>query len=58
MIEANPNSPIATAAGTASPAAMPLAKPTASSIRPSASTEKPNSFGSCPTRMVNARPFM
>ena len=24
----------------------------------SASTEKPNSFGSCPTRIVSARPFI
>ena len=36
----------------------PRRTPRASSIRPSASTENPNSFGSWPTRIVSARPFM
>jgi hypothetical protein len=35
-----------------------LTNPVISPIRPSASTLKPNSLGSWPTRMVSARPFM
>ena len=50
--------PTAAAAGTASPSARPLANPVISPIRPSASTLNPSSFGSCPIRMVSARPFM
>ena len=50
--------PTTAAAGTASPFASPLANALISSISPSASMLNPNSFGSCPTRMVIARPFM
>ena len=50
--------PIASAAATVSPAASPFTNPVASSIRPSASTEKPNSFGSWPITIVSASPFM
>ena len=39
-------------------AARPLTNPASSPMKPSASTENPNSFGSWPTRMVSARPFM
>ncbi len=53
-----PAIPTAAAAATASPLARPLTKPVNSLIRPSASTLNPNSFGSCPIRMVSARPFM
>ena len=53
-----PAIPTAAAAATASPFARPLTKPVTSPIRPSALTLNPNSFGSCPTRMVSARPFM
>ena len=51
-------SPIASAAPHRLAVGTPSTKPRASSIRPSASTEKPNSFGSWPTRIVSARPFM
>lgn len=51
-------SPTARAATTASPALTPCTNATDSSTRPSASVEKPNSFGSWPTKIVNARPFM
>ena len=53
-----PAIPTAAAAGTASPFASPLDEAGDLPIRPSASTLNPNSFGSCPTRMVSARPFM
>ena len=53
-----PAIPTVAAAATASPLARPLTKAVASPIRPSASILNPNSFGSCPTRMVSARPFM
>ena len=53
-----PAIPTAAAAATASPCARPLTNPVNSPIRPSASTLNPNSLGSCPTRMVSARPFM
>ena len=43
---------------TVSPSATPSTNPLSSAIRPSASTEKPNSFGSWPTRIVRASPFM
>ena len=42
----------------ASPSASPERKALASSMRPSASTEKPRSLGSWPTTMVIASPFM
>ena len=57
-ITAIPAIPTTAAAATASPWARPLTKPVISPIRPSALTLKPNSFGSWPTRMVSARPFM
>jgi hypothetical protein len=57
-ISAIPAIPVTAAAATASPLASPLTKPVNSRIRPSASTLNPNSFGSCPIRMVSARPFM
>ena len=57
-ISAMPQIPTVAAAATASPCARPLANPAISPIRPSASTLNPNSFGSWPTRMVSARPFM
>ena len=56
-ISARLTTPIATAAPTASPAATPCTNPFASPIRPSPSTENPNSFGSWLTRMVSASPF-
>ena len=52
------NNPMAAAAGTASPAARPWTNACASATSPSASVEKPNSFGSWPTKIVRARPFM
>jgi len=52
-----PAIPTAAAAATASPFASPLTKPMTCPMKPSASTLNPNSFGSCPTRMVSARPF-
>ncbi len=57
-ITARPKRPMATAAPTASPEVSPLTKARASSISPLASVENPNSLGSCPMRIVNARPFM
>ena len=36
----------------------PSTNPATSAIRPSASTENPNSFGSCPITIVSASPFM
>ena len=53
-----PAIPTAADAATALPSARPLTNPVSSPIKPSASTLNPNSFGSCPTRMVRARPFM
>jgi hypothetical protein len=53
-----PSRPTASAAAAVSPFASPVAKPAASGMSPSASTEKPNSFGSWPTRIVRASPFM
>ena len=52
------STPIATAAPTAFPEVSPSTNARASLISPLASTEKPNSFGSCPTRIVRASPFM
>ena len=57
-ISARLATPTAAAAATASPDASPLRNSRASSIRPSASVEKPKSFDSCPTRIVSASPFM
>ena len=57
-ISATLATPTAAAPAIASPDASPLTNSLASSIRPFASTEKPKSFGNCPTRIVNARPFM
>ena len=57
-INTSPNRPTASAAGTVSPLKTPLRNPFSSGMKPSASTEKPNSFGSWPTRMVRANPFM
>ena len=54
----SPPRPTAAAAGTTAPSATPSTNPVTSPIRPSASTEKPNSFGSWPTRIVTASPFM
>ncbi len=50
--------PTASAAATVSWLATPLTKPLNSGMNPSASTENPNSFGSWPTRIVRASPFM
>ncbi len=50
--------PTAAAAGTALPSATPRTNAPASASSPFASTLKPNSFGSCPTTIVTARPFM
>ena len=50
--------PTAAEAAFASPSASPLMNPVNSPIRPSALTLNPNSFGSCPIKMVSARPFM
>ena len=55
---AMPVMPSTAAAGTALPSARPWTNPAASAINPSASTLNPNSFGSCPTMIVTARPFM
>jgi hypothetical protein len=57
-IRTRPATPTARDAQIVSPSARPCTNPAASSIRPSASTEKPKSFGSWPTTMVSARPFM
>ena len=45
-INAIPNNPIASAAVTVSPFLTPLKKPLVSAMKPSASIENPNSFGS------------
>ena len=50
--------PMAADASTTSPSTTPWTTPMTSPMKPSASTENPSSFGSCPTRMVSARPFM
>ena len=52
-----PGPPTAAAAGPFA-VATPRTNPVASPRGPSASTEKPNSLGSWPTRIVTARPFM
>ena len=57
-ISTSPAIPTAAAAGTAFPWARPSANPVTSPRKPSASTLNPNSLGSCPTRMVRARPFI
>ena len=57
-ISAMPQIPTVAAAATALPSARPLKNAAASRIRPLASILNPNSFGSWPTRMVSARPFM
>lgn len=56
-MSSTPANPTAAAAATASPRARPRRKPPISRMRPSALMLKPNSLGSCPTRMVSARPF-
>ena len=53
-----PAMPTAAAATTVSPSATPWTKPTRSPMKPSLLTLNPKSFGSWPTRMVIARPFM
>ena len=53
-----PLMPTAAAAITVWPLATPWTKPTRSPMKPSALTLNPKSFGSWPTRMVSARPFM
>ena len=50
--------PTASAAPTVSPDIRPSTNPLSSGMKPSASTEKPNNFGSCPTMIVRASPFM
>ncbi len=50
--------PTASAATTVSPLLTPRTNALASPIKPFASTENPKSLGSCPTRIVSARPFM
>ena len=57
-ISAIPAIPTAAAAATASPWTRPLTNPVISPRKLSASTLNPKSLGSCPTRMVSARPFM
>ena len=57
-ITTSPNTPMARAAPTVSPSASPVTKPVSSSRKPSPSTENPKSFGSWPTRIVSASPFM
>ena len=52
------SSPMKAASGTASPSATPWTKACVSPTSPSASVEKPNSFGSWPMKIVRARPFM
>ena len=47
-MRASENSPIAAAAATTSPSAMPWSTPTASPMNPSASTEKPEQLGQLP----------
>jgi len=48
----------ASAAVTVSLSATPFTNPFTSGIKPSASMENPKSFGSCPMRIVSAKPFM
>ncbi len=48
--------PMARSAGLVSPSATPWTKACVSATSPSASIEKPKSFGSCPTRTVSAMP--
>ena len=55
---ASPATPMAKASGTVSPSATPRTKPLSSSRNESASMENPKSFGSWPTRIVRASPFM
>ena len=51
-------SPTASAAGTVAPSATPIDEGRDSiEVTPSASTEKPNSFGSWPMNTVRAMPF-
>jgi hypothetical protein len=57
-ITARAIAPTASAAPTASPLTRPFTNAPASRTSPLASVEKPNSFGSWPTRIVRARPFM
>ena len=52
------STPMVAAVGLTSWSATPVTKALASSISPSASTEKPKSLGSCPTTIVSASPFM
>ena len=57
-ITINDVAPTASAAMTVSPSITPWTNAFASPIKPFASTENPKSLGSCPTRIVRARPFM
>ncbi len=57
-ISASDTRPSASAAPTVSPSATPSTNPRTSSMKPLASTLNPKSFGSWPTRMVSANPFM
>jgi hypothetical protein len=57
-IKASDRAPTASAAGRVSPENRAWTKATTSPMKPSASTEKPNSLGNCPTMIVRARPFM
>ncbi len=50
--------PTASAAMTVSPSITPWRNPFASPIKPFASMENPKSLGSCPTKIVSARPFI
>ncbi len=49
---------MAKASGTVFPSAMPCTSPTMPPTTSLALTEKPSSFGSWPTRIVRAMPFM
>ena len=51
-------SPMSRAAGTVFPSTIPRPSSTIPSRTPVASTEKPSSFGSWPTRIMSAIPFM
>ena len=53
-----PAMPIAAAAPTAFPSATPFDEAGDVAEEVFELTLKPNSFGSCPTRIVSARPFM
>ncbi len=57
-IKAIPETPSTAAAGTTLPSATPETNFRSSSMNPSASTLNPHSFGSWPTTIVRARPFM